>query len=84
MNLPELVQADSNILKSPSSPILSFKNEMNSRNSSGSPNPRRMTRMDSCPSPLDEDETVVVLGSGEKFKVKETATARVNYYQGQF
>ena len=38
--------------------------------------------MDSCPSPLDEDETVVMLGSGEKLRVKEVSTSRVNNYQG--
>ena len=27
-------------------------------------------RLDSCPSPLDEDETIVELGSGEKLRLK--------------
>lgn len=39
--------------------------------------------MDSCPSPLDEDE-VVMLGSGEKFKIQEVNTSRVHSYQGLF
>jgi len=29
--------------------------------------------MDTCPSPLDEDETVLMLGSGEKLRIKEVA-----------
>ena len=37
-------------------------------------------RNDSCPSPLDEDETVVMLGSGEKLKVKEVNSTRFNKY----
>jgi hypothetical protein len=33
-------------------------------------------RLESCPSPLDEDETIVMLKSGEKMKVKEIYSAR--------
>jgi hypothetical protein len=35
-------------------------------------------RNDTCPSPLDESETIMYLGSGEKFKVKEMNTSRVD------
>ena len=30
---------------------------------------KRLTRNDSCPSPLDETETVLMLGSGQKLRV---------------
>jgi hypothetical protein len=39
-----------------------------------------MIRNDSCPSPIDEDETVVMLGSGEKLKIKEINQTKFDKY----
>lgn len=56
------------VLKSPSSPNIVISNNHIGETSS---NKRRLTRNDSCPSPLDEDETVLTLGSGEKLRIRE-------------
>ncbi len=55
------------ILKSPSSPNIM---KQNNRNGNDSDSSSAHMRIDSCPSPLDEDETIVELGSGEKLKLK--------------
>lgn len=48
-------------------------------------NNRRLTRNDSCPSPLDETETVLMLGSGQKMKVSDNVSnLNINMYQNQF
>lgn len=57
-------------MKSPSSPnILQHLNSLKSGSSNKSK--QGINRNDSCPSPLDEDETVLTLGSGEKLRIKE-------------
>jgi hypothetical protein len=43
-----------------------------------------MIRLDSCPSPLDENETVLLLGSGEKLRIKEVSSSKMDQYQNQF
>ena len=48
---------------------------------SPSPN-KRLTRNDSCPSPLDETETVLMLGSGQKLRVQDNVgNMNLNMYQ---
>ena len=43
---------------------------------------KRLTRNDSCPSPLDETETVLMLGSGQKMRVQDNvANLNLNLYQ---
>ncbi len=63
------------ILKSPSSPNIVLSNQHIVDSSSS--NKRRLTRNDSCPSPLDEDETVLTLGSGEKLRIRENVIQNI-------
>ena len=65
--LPMLISEQSNVMKSPSSPsMLSMNNVIKSdyEESPSDADNKRLTRNDSCPSPLDEHETVLMLGSG--------------------
>eukprot|EP00347_Sterkiella_histriomuscorum_P006635 403352018 len=69
---------ESKLLKSPSSP-----NVMPSISNSGN-QPKQLLRNDSCPSPLDENETEMTLGSGEKLRIKEINFQSLEAYQNQF
>lgn len=44
---------------------------MNPNKTGSSNQAKQINRMESCPSPLDENETVMILGSGEKLRIKE-------------
>ncbi|CDW72037.1 UNKNOWN [Stylonychia lemnae] len=66
------------INKSPSSPDIMHQMSTSSRKK------KLEQRQDSCPSPLDEDETVLTLGSGEKLRIKEVNFQNLDHYQNQF
>lgn len=75
-------------MKSPTSPNLfqraNDSNKLVARSNASSIYKDGRQRNDSCPSPLDEDETVIVLGSGEKIRVKEVSSAKMNQYANMF
>ena len=69
-------------MKSPSSPNLNFLQQRNLQKSSSSN--KGGIILDSCPSPLDENETVFINGSGEKLRIQEVNTSKLDAYANAF
>jgi hypothetical protein len=78
---PHTIKGDNIIMKSPSSPFLNTHNEGSHPSTSER---AKANRNDTCPSPLDETETIMLLGSGEKLRVKELNTSRMEKYANSF